>query len=1064
MKLIDTSIKRPVFTIMIYVAILILGFTGLSKLSIDFMPEIELPAIVILTQQPGVGPQEIESSITRIIESAVASADGIDRLAASSQEGLSAVTVLFKWGKNLDAAVADLRDKIDLVVDRLPKDVTKPTLFRISTSNIPVAFLGLVGDQPLPFLYELADQKLKDQLVQVPGIASVNIQGQRKREVQVVLNRNRLDAYGLTPDQIINVLRAENINASGGTIKSGYSQFTIRTEGEFKTVNDVRNIIVSYQRGIPVYLHYVADVNWGISEEVATSRLNGQQALQLVVYKQSGANTVQAVDDLRVRMEKIKAELPAGVHLIEAFNSADFTRNSIGNTANSAILGGILAVIVVLVFLRNIRASLIIGLAIPTSIIATFIGMFFFKVNLNIISLAGLTLGIGMLVDNAIIVLENTFSYMSRGAKPAEAARLGAQEIAGAIFASTLTTVCVFLPIVFTDGMAKEIFKDMALTVSFSLMASIFVAVTLVPMLSAKYLRYHDDKELKRLEPRLYKLVSFGERILTYIEDKYKEGIRWALSNRKTLLLSVVGIFFFTIIVVLRGVDSEFFPESDRAVIKITITMPVGTRLETTNTAVEQMIGLLKTVVPEKYIKTTFFMSGSPGGFAAIFNATGSHVATVQSRLIPKTERDKTTIEYIKILKDLVQKAAAPLGVASVKISSGGGMMFGGSSSPIDILVRGYDLKKGAEIAKQLKTIMEKIPGLYNIDVSRKEGAPEMSIRINRVKAASLGINMATIATTIQQSILGRTATYLRENGREYDVLVRLDERDRKSIEDIENIQVLSTYTRRPVRIGNIATVVRDVGPINIERDDQERVIHVSCSSFRGLQQAVNAIQAKVRKEIILPQGFSLEYKGNYKDMQDTFGDLILAVVVAIALVYAVMASIFESYLDPFIIFFTFPLSLIGVIWMLFITGTSLNINSMIGILVLAGIVVNNGIVLIDYINILRARGYTCEEAIMEGGRRRLRPILMTTLTTVIALVPGAIGMGEGDEANIPLARAVIGGLSVSTFLSLFVVPTIYLSFDHISEQRRKRRAERALVSKRNGQGWLSRIFRRKRR
>ncbi|HPH04222.1 MAG TPA: efflux RND transporter permease subunit, partial [Spirochaetota bacterium] len=384
--------------------------------------------------------------------------------------------------------------------------------------------------------------------------------------------------------------------------------------------------------------------------------------------------------------------------------------------------------------------------------------------------------------------------------------------------------------------------------------------------------------------------------------------------------------------------------------------------------------------------------------------------------------------------------------------------------SPIDILVRGYDLKKGAEIAKQLKTIMEKVPGLYNIDVSRKEGAPEMSIRVNRVKAASLGINMASIATTIQQSVLGRTATYLREGGREYDVLVRLDEKDRKSIEDIENIQVLSGYTRRPVRIGNIAQVVRDVGPINIERDDQERVIHVTCSSFRGLQQSVDDIQAEVKKQIVLPAGFTLEYKGNFKDMQDTFGDLILAVIVASALVYAVMASIFESYIDPLIIFITIPLSLIGVIWMLFLTGTSLNVNSMIGILVLAGVVVNNGIVLVDYINILRARGVKLEEAIMEGGRRRLRPILMTTLTTVIALVPGAIGMGEGDEANIPLARTVIGGLSASTFLSLFVVPVIYLSFDHISEKRRKKRAGRTPLIRRIGNKLVSIIFREKKR
>lgn len=1033
---------------MIYIAILILGFTGLSKLSVDLFPDIEYPAIIILTQQSGVGPQEIETSITRLVEGAVASTEGIDRLTAVSREGISAVSVMFKWGQNLDAAAADIRDKLDLIVNRLPNDVQKPMLFRLSSSMMPIMFLTLVGDKPLPYLYDLADQKLKDQIVQTPGVANVNIDGARMREVQVVLNRNRLDAYAIAPEQIMGVLAAENVNVSGGMIKSKYSQFILRTQGEFKDIEEIRNIIVSYQHGIPVYLKYLADVNWGISEETSRSRINDKVGLRMPVFKQSGSNSVQSVNLLRKKLEIMRQSLPTGVELREIMSSTDFTRNSISNTATSAILGGILAVFVVLIFLRNIRASLIIGTAIPLSIITTFIGMYFFKVNLNVISLGGLTLGIGMLVDNAIIVLENTYNYMARGQKAGEAARLGAQEIAGAIMGSTLTTICVFLPIVFTTGIAKEIFVDMALTVTFSLVASIFVALTLVPMLSSKYLHYYDDAQLKRLEPHLYRIISFGEHTLRKLEEKYRDSIRWALDHKKTVLLSIVALFLFSVLVVFKGVDSEFMPQADQAMITTTITMPVGTKLEVTSEAAEQLTALIRKVIPQEYIQNLSYFAGSSGGIQAIFGSASANVATVQSRLVTKTERDKTTMEYIKLFKQEVDKSEAPLGVASINFNAGGNFLGG---SAIDIYVRGHDLKRGAVLASEIKAIIDNIPELYNSDVSRKEGAPELIVRVNRQKAASMGLNMASIGLAIQQSVLGRTATYMREEGREYDILVRLDEKDRASIEDIENIQAISTFTRRPVRIGNIATIVHDIGPINIERDDQMRVIHVTCDSFGGLQQAVDKIKKEVDANIIIPEGFTLDYRGSFYDMQDTFEDLALALIVAICLIYAVMAAIFESYLDPFIIFFTIPLALIGVIWTLFITNTTMSVNALIGILVLAGVVVNNGIVLVDYINILRARGVVLKDAICEAGRRRLRPILMTTLTTVIALIPGAIGLGEGDEMNIPLARTVAGGLTVSTFFTLFFVPVTYLAFDNLLEKRRKKLAGRESLGHRIG-------------
>lgn len=1033
MKLTDVAIKQRVFTFMVFAAILLVGFTSLGRLALDFFPDISFPFVIIFTQHTGVGPEEMESSVTKVIEGAVAAAEGIDKLTATSSEGLSVVAIQFKWGTDLDAATADIRDKLDFVRDFLPEDATKPRIFRMSTANIPIAVLALKGNKPIHFLYDFADRKIQDRIEQIKGIASMNIAGGQKKEVHITLSRNRLDAYNLTPAQIVNILRAENYNASGGNIKRGYTQYNIRTQGEFRSLKEIRNVVVTYQRGVPVYLKYVADVSWGVSEKLATTKFDNEEALRLVIYKQSGANTVQAVEALQKRLEEIRKTLPKGVQLIEGFNTADFVKQSISSVSESGIYGALLAMLVVFFFLRNLRASIIIGVAIPISIVATFIIMYFSGVTLNIISMGGLALGIGMLVDNAIVVLENNYNYLRKGQKPAEAARLGSQEVAAAIFSSTLTTVCVFLPIVFTEGMAKELFKEMALTVTFSLLASLFVALTLVPMLSAHYLRVEDEAATGRKRSRWIAWLYQGDYLLAWLDRHYKRGIEWALDQRRTLITIVLILMGATVFILIVGVDKEFMPESDQGMLRINVTMPAGTRLETTDRAVEQLEQIVQRVVPKKHIKTRFFITGSSGGFGAIFGGSGSYMGRYQIRFIPASQRSVSILDYIKRLKPLVAQAPAPLGVAETTFSQQGGAMMGGGSA-VDIMLRGYDLKKGARLASDMKKVMERLPNLYNIEISRKEGIPEMVVRINRLKAASLGLSVATIATEIQQSILGKVATFYRSEGREIDILVRLAEEDRLNQSDIENIQILSQYTRKPIRLGNVATIVRDTGPVDIERDNQERVIHITCSVFGGLQKAVDDIKRVVSENVIIPSGFSLEYAGSFKDMQDTFRDLILAVLVAIFLVYAVMASIFESFVDPFVIFFTFPLSIIGVVWALFFTGTSLSVVSFIGILVLAGVVVNNGIVMVDYINILRERGLPIREAIIEGGRRRLRPILMTTLTTVLALIPLAIGLGEGAESSSPLARSVIGGLTVSTFLSLLVLPVLYASVESLQK------------------------------
>ncbi|MCK4906211.1 MAG: efflux RND transporter permease subunit [Spirochaetes bacterium] len=1054
MKISNIAIRRPVFTIMIYASILLLGFVSFGKLSLDFWPDMAFPMVIIMTQHPGVGPKEIETSITKIVEGSVASAESIDKLTATSKEGLSVVVVQFKWGIDLDAAIADLRDKLDFVRDYIPEDATKPRILKISSSDIPIAFYGLMGERPLPYLYDLAEYKVKDKIEQIKGVANLSIQGVRKKEIQVNLYRNRLDAYKITPIQIVNILKIENANVAGGNIDQGVKQLILRTEGEFKSIKEIRNIVIAYKRGIPVYLKNVAEVKWAVSEKLSVTKFNGQPGLRLIIRKQSGSNTVGVVRLLEKRMAEIRKTLPKGVKLVEMFNFADFIRQSISSVSFSAFFGGLFAILIVLLFLKDIRASLIIGLAIPVSVITTFIIMYFAKVSLNIVSLGGLALGIGMLVDNAIVVLENIFSHIKSGKKPAEAARLGTQEVGMAIISSTLTTVCVFLPIVFTEGLAKEIFMEMALTVSFSLMASLFVALTLIPLLAAKFLGKKKDSIKKKKSsflksgvmnllniiktPFIYSVSKMRDGI-DYLEKSYKNIISLALRRRKTVIFLSIFALILALGPIQSQVKKEFMPESDNANIGIKITLPAGTNLKTTTKAVTQLETIIKKIIPPEDLKTIFYIAGSTTGMAAIFNPTGTHKVSYRLVLVKKSLRNKSTSQYLKILKEGVKKAYAPLGIAEIKYElQGGAAMFGGGA-PIDVFIRGNDLKKGAKLAKEINTIMEKIPELYNIDISRKEGVPELVLKVNRIKAANLGLNISTIASTIKQSVLGQVATYFRKDGREIDILVRLRKKDRQSISDLENIQIISGFTGKPIRLGNIAKFVRETGPIEIQRDTQERVIHVTASTFGGLAGSVAKIKSMIEEKVIIPAGFSLEYGGSFKDMQETFLDLALATLVAIFLVYAVMASIFNSFRDPLIIFFIIPLSLIGVFIALFITGTSLNINSFIGILVLAGIVVNNGIVLIDYINILRARGLSAREAIIEGGKRRMRPILMTSLTTILGLLPIAIGIGEGSEATSPLARSVIGGLTVATILSLIVIPVIYSLFEMKKEKKKKR-------------------------
>ncbi len=1015
MKISYLAIHRPVTTTMFFLIVVLFGIVSFIRLPIDLMPDITYPAITVSTDYEHVGPEEIEQLITRPIEETVSSIQGVEKITSSSVEGNSRVRVAFIWGTDLDNAANDIRARVDRVRSRLPEDAESPVIYKFDLNQFPVLFMGVSGRLDPVEMRDLVEHQIKYRLERAPGVASINVRGGLKREIHVALDRRKLTALDLSLDAILSSLRSENLNLPAGKVDDGDLEILIRTRGEFENLNEIRNTVVQVRDGVPILLKDLGIVEDSHEEITYISRSEGIPVLRLYVYKQSGSNTVQVVEGLLKEVEQINREFPQ-IHVFTTLDTSDYIKRAIGNVRNAAIYGAILAAFILYFFLRNIRSTLIISIAIPISIIATFALMYFCEFTLNIMTFGGLALGVGMLVDSAIVVLENIYRHCERGKIGKEAAVHGVDEVSTAIVASTLTTLVVFLPVLFVRGIAGITFKQLAAVVVFALSCSLVVALSLIPVLASRFLGRNNHLSGDESQS------SYSNRFFSFVEKEYTLLLETALRHR-TLVLIAAGLLLFGSIMITDRIGVEFMPQADESEVRVSGEMAVGTRLEVVDETFQEIERIVREAVPEA--KIIYSRVGSSG-----WRSSGGHTGEVRVTLVPVSERNRSSAQVCQDLRPLLAHIPGTI----IRIREGQGLflfrLIAGGEEDAEVQVRGYDLEIARQLALRVKEEMEQVEGITDVRISREEGQPEEIVRIDRAKAASMGLTVSSIAHAIETSLSGTSATMFRDSGEEYKILVRLKEADRLSVTDVLDMTVTS-QTGRSVVLKNVVNLHRREGPVRIEREDQQRVITVSGNiAERDLGSVMRDIKERIAS-IPKPPDFEIMPSGEYEEQEKAFRELLFGFCLAIILVYMVMASQFESLVDPFVVMFSIPLATIGVVLTLIFTDTTFNIQSFIGCIMLAGIVVNNAIILVDYTNLLRRRdAFPLQEAILVGAKRRLRPILMTTFTTAVGLTPLALGLGEGGEVQAPMARVVIGGLLSSSLITLVIIPILYSVFE----------------------------------
>jgi len=1020
MNLSRFAVHRPVFTVMVILIVIVLGTVSLVRLPIDLMPDITYPTLTIRTSYGNASPEEIEKLITQPIEEAMSAVPGVETIYSTSSEGLSNVRISFTWGTDLDAASNDLRDRLDRVIPRLPDNADRPTLFKFDLADFPIFIMGASSNLNPLQMRKVIDDQIKYRIERIPGVASLDVWGGYEREIQVKLDAGKIKALGLPLDSIMTRIKESNITLPAGSVERGHREITMRTMGEFTSLDQLASTVVAVREGAQIRLNDIAQIDDTWKKISRIILVNGNPGVRLGVRKQSGTNTVEVAQAVLKEITRINDDIPQ-VHLTTIVDTSDYIRTSITNVGKMALYGGILAVAVLLFFLRSIVSTFIIATAIPISFIATFALMYFGGLTLNIMTLGGLALGIGMLVDNAIVVLENIYRHRETGEDPEEATLKGSGEVAAAIIASTLTTLAVFLPLIFIRGMSGVMFKQLALVVGFALVCALLVALSLVPMMSARLLHLRRAGPDQTLVNRLY-LASSG--LFDRLEVGYKRLLHLCLDHA---VLVVAGSFITlaACLALIPMVGVEFMPATDEGEVRISAEMEVGTRLELLGEQFRVIEAIVRDEVPEARS-----MVSSIGG-AGFGRIQGSHSGTMQIPLKPKNERERSSEQ---IANDL-RRSLSTIPGTTIRTRAGQGLFVlriftGGGTERIQIEIRGYDLETSDLLAVQVQRIVEEIDGVTDAQVSRQTGIPEESIVVDRIKASDMRLSVSQIANTLQTVLSGTTAGSYREAGDEFDIRVKIKDAEKMDLRELLDLSI-TNMEGTSVVLRNVVSMESKTGPVSIERKDQDRIVSVSANiSGRDMGSIINDIRTAIQS-IAVPQDFSIVFGGDYEEQQKAFNELLISLILALILVYMVMASLYESIRYPLIVMFSVPFASIGVILMLYLTGTTFNVQSYIGTIMLGGIVVNNAILLVDHINLLRRRdGIPLREAIEEGGRRRLRPILMTAMTTILAMVPLAIGLGEGGEVQAPLARAVIGGLISSTLITLLLVPTVYMVFD----------------------------------
>ncbi|MGN1265901.1 MAG: efflux RND transporter permease subunit [Muribaculaceae bacterium] len=1038
MSLYSSAVKRPVMTGLVFVAVIILGLFSYKKLAIDLLPDIDTNTILVMTFYPGASASDIEQNISRPLENTLNSVEHLKHITTKSRENVSVVALEFEYGYDIDVLTNDVRDKLDMVANSLPDDAQSPFIFKFSADMMPIMLLSVEAKESTPGLYKILDDLVANPLARVDGVGTVSISGAPEREVHVYVDPIRLEAYNLTVEGISSVIAAENRNIPGGSFDIGNETYSLRVQGEFTDAKQLENIVVGSRDGGNIYLRDVARVEDSLQERAQHTYNNGTQGAMIVVQKQSGANSVRICNEILDKLPGIQKTLPSDVKLGLIVNTSENIENTINSLAETVLYALFFVVLVVFAFLGRWRATMIIAITIPISLIASFIYLFATGNSLNIISLSSLSISIGMVVDDAIVVLENVTTHIERGSDPKQAAVHGTNEVAISVVASTLTLIAVFFPLTLVTGMTGVLFKQLGYMVCIMMIISTTCALTLTPMLCSQMLRLDGAQKTGWFK----KLFIPIEKALDKLDHAYARLIDKVVRHKTMTIITCIAVFVASMALT-KFIGSEFIPTQDNSRLGVSLELPIGTRVE----AAEEVSAKIYKEWSEKYpeIKAFSYTVGQAGDdntFASLSD-NGTHIITMNISLVKPAKRKRGIVEIADSMRqDLVKYPEFKKAVVNVGGSRGGSMS---GQATLDYEIYGYDFATTDRVAQELKAELLKCKGAADVTLSRSDYQPEFQVDFDREKLAIYGLNLATAATYLRNRINGSTASYYREDGEEYDIKVHYAPEFRTSLEDIENILIYNN-AGQAVRIKDVGKVVERFNPPTIERKDRERIITVQATvTGVPMSQVVEEMQAKIDK-MDIPQGIALQLSGSYEDQQDSFADLGTLALIIIMLVYIVMAAQFESLTYPAIIMTSLLFAFSGIVLILFITGTNLNIMSMIGAIMLIGIVVKNGIVLIDYIILNRERGLSIRAAVVDAGRSRLRPIVMTAMTTILGMVPMAVSHGEGAEMWRPMAIAVIGGLTFSTLVTLLFVPTLYCLFAYNGVKRQRRKIKKVVA------------------
>ena len=1032
MSIYRKAVNNPVTTALIFIALAIFGVFSLINLSLDRFPKFDANVVMVMSSYSGASAQDIETNLTKVLENSLNGVSDLKNITSTSKENVSLITLEFVEGVDIDVATNDVRDKLDMVNSVLPDGASLPIIFKFSADDMPIMIMSATANQSYTALEKILDEKVATPLARVSGVGTVSVSGAPQREIQVYCDPNKLEAYGLTIAGISNIIASENRNIPSGTIDIGSNAYSLRVEKEFTGADELLNVVVAHYNGRSIYLRDVARVIDGVEERYQESYINGTQGAQIVIQKQADANTVNVIKGVQKEMEKIKKGLPSDIDITTVVDGSENIINTLNSLKETIILTFLIVMLVVYLFLGRWRATFIIVLAIPVSLLASLMYLWATGNTLNIVSMSALSIAIGMVVDDAIVVLENISTHLERGAKPKEAAVHATQEVGISVIASTLTMLAVFLPLTMIKGMAGLMFKQLGWIVSIIMIVSTVGALTLIPMLCSQFLRF------KPKTGKIHDLI-FGNfnKLIDLISRGYGRLINWCVTHRTIVVVTSLAIFAGVVGAFAPGIKTEFFPKSDDGRITIQLELPAGTGQSVTRSLAHEIYAKIEAAVPEIVnCSYTLGQADSDNAFASM-QTNGTHVMSYNINVGSMEERERSSGQIAGVIRGILADYPE---FKKVRVTEGGGMGMGGAST-VDVEVYGYDFATTDRVAKEIQAKMLADGGCSQVIISRDEYTPEYEVDFDREKLAINGLNTTTAASYLSAAINGSTMSYYREDGDEYGIRVRYAPEFRQGIEDIENIMIYNN-SGRGVRIKDVGTVVEILTPPSIQRKNRERLITVSgiVSDGYALSDVV-AMTEKAISEVDIPSEVMVEIGGSFEDQQETFGDLILLLAMIIILVYIVMASQFESFMSPFVIMFSIPFAFVGVLLGLTVSGTPLGVMGLIGVLILMGVVVKNGIVLIDYTILQQERGKSVNEACVIAANSRLRPILMTTLTTVLGMLPMALGKGEGSEMWRSLGMVVAWGLSISTLVTLVIIPTVYASMASWQERRRAKKA-----------------------